>query len=90
VNLDVANRKFRTPQVYKQKVRILERPFRQFFIKALGHEEPTILLTNDRKSTPAQLILRYAKRMPIENALANAVRSYTITSRNWWSAPNGG
>ena len=78
VNLDVANRKFRTPQVYEQKVRILERTFRQFFIKDLGHEEPTILLTNDRKSTPAQLILRYAKRMLIENALADAVRFFHI------------
>jgi hypothetical protein len=78
VNLDVANRKFRTPQVYEQKVRILERTFRQFFIKDLGHEEPTILLTNDRKSTPTQLILRYAKRMLIENALADAVRFFHV------------
>jgi len=78
VNLDVANRKFRTPQVYEQKVRILERTFRQLFIKELGHEEPTILLTNDKKSTPAQLILRYAKRMLIENALADAVRFFHI------------
>jgi hypothetical protein len=78
VNLDVANRKFRTPQVYEQKVRILERTFRQFFIKDLGHEEPTILLTNDKKSTPAQLILRYAKRMLIENALADAVRFFHV------------
>jgi Transposase DDE domain len=78
VNLDVGSRKFRTPQVYEQKVRILERTFRQFFIKDLGHEEPTILLTNDRKSTPAQLIVRYAKRMLIENALADAVRFFHI------------
>jgi hypothetical protein len=78
VNLDIANRKFRTPQVYEQKVRILERTFRQFFIKELGHEEPTILLTNDRKSTAAQLILRYAKRMLIENALADTVRFFHI------------
>jgi hypothetical protein len=78
VNLDVANRKFRTPEVYEQKVRILERTFRQFFIKDLGHEEPTILLTNDRKSTQAQLILRYAKRMLIENALADAVRFFHV------------
>jgi hypothetical protein len=78
VNLDVANRKFRTPQVYEQKVRILERTFRQFFIKDLGHDEPTILLTNDRKSTPARLILRYAKRMLIENALADAVRFFHV------------
>ena len=78
VNLDVTNRKYRTPQVYEQKVRLLERSFRQFFIKDLGHDQPTILLTNDRKSTAAQLILRYARRMLIENALADAVRFFHI------------
>jgi hypothetical protein len=78
VNLDVSNRKYRTPQVYEQKVRLLECTFRQFFIKDLGHDKPTILLTNDRKSTAAQLILRYAERMLIENALADAVRFFHI------------
>jgi transposase len=78
VNLDVPSRKYRTPQVYEQKVRLLERTFRQFFIKDLGHDQPTILLTNDRKSTAAQLILRYARRMLIENALADAVRFFHI------------
>ena len=78
VNLDVPNRKYRTPQVYEQKVRLLDRTFRQFFIKDLGHDKPTILLTNDRKSTAAQLILRYAERMLIENALADAVRFFHI------------
>ena len=78
VNLDVPNRKYRTPQVYEQKVRLLQRTFRQFFIKDLGHDQPTILLTNDRKSTAAQLITRYARRMLIENALADAVRFFHI------------
>ena len=78
VNLDVPNRKYRTPQVYEQKVRLLQRTFRQFFIKDLGHDQPTILLTNDRKSTATQLITRYARRMLIENALADAVRFFHI------------
>jgi len=78
VNLDVPNRKYRTPQAYEQKVRLLERTFRQFFIKDLGHDQPTILLTNDRKSTAAQIVLRYARRMLIENALADAVRFFHI------------
>jgi hypothetical protein len=78
VNLDVPNRKYRTPQVYEQKVRLLDCTFRQLFIKDLGHDKPTILLTNDRKSTAAQLILRYAERMLIENALADAVRFFHI------------
>jgi hypothetical protein len=78
VELDVPSRKYRSPQIYEQKVRLLECTYRQFFIKDLGHDQPTILLTNDRKSTARQLILRYAKRMLIENALADAVRFFHI------------
>ena len=55
-----------------------ERSFRQFFITDLGHEEPTILLTNDLKSKAATIIARYAKRMLIENALSDAVRFFHI------------
>ena len=36
------------------------------------------LLTNDTRSTVKQLITRYAKRMLIENALADAVRFFHI------------
>src|SRR5215831_7452913 len=74
VTLDLPQRKYKTPRVYEQKVCPRSRTFRQFFIKDLGHDEPTILLTNDRRSTAGQLITRYAKRMLIENALADAVR----------------
>src|SRR5229473_236163 len=78
INLDVPNRKYRTPRVYEQKVCLRKIIYRQFFIKDLGHDLPTILLTNDKKSTMRQLILRYAKRMLIENALADAVRFFHI------------
>ena len=51
VNLDVSSRKHRTPRVYEQKARPHKRDFRQFFITDLGHDQTTILLTNDAKST---------------------------------------
>jgi hypothetical protein len=78
VNLDLSHRKYRTPRVYEQKVCPCERACRQFFIKDLGHDEPTILLTNDATSTPRNIIARYAKRMLIENALSDAVRFFHI------------
>ena len=78
VNLDLPQRKYRTPRVYEQKACPRQRAFRQFFIKDLGHDEPTILLTNDQRSTAGQLIARYAKRMLIENALSDAVRFFHI------------
>jgi hypothetical protein len=48
VTLDLPQRKYRTPRVYEQKVCLRNRTFRQFFIKDLWHDEPTILVTNDR------------------------------------------
>ena len=42
----------------------------------LGHDQPTILLTNDRTALHAKLLTRYAQRMLIENALSDAVRFF--------------
>jgi len=42
----------------------------------LGHEDPTILLTNQRRTTHAKIITRYAQRMLIENVLSDAVRFF--------------
>jgi hypothetical protein len=78
VTLDISSRKHRTPRFYEQKARPQKRTFRQLFIKDLGHDEPTILLTNDSKSTAKNIIARYAKRMLIENALSDAVRFFHI------------
>lgn len=78
VTLPVPHRKYQTPRVFEQKVRLLKRDYRQLFIQDLGHDQPTILLTNDRKSTAPQLITRYARRMLIENALSDAVRFFHI------------
>ena len=76
IELDVPARKFRTPRVFEQTITLAGASFRQLFIQDLGHEAPTILLTNDRKSTPTKLITRYAQRMLIENALSDAVRFF--------------
>ena len=78
IELDVPHRKYRNPRFYEQKARPLQRVYRQFFVADLGHDEPTILLTNDAHATAKSLITRYAKRMLIENALADAVRFFHI------------
>jgi len=78
VELDIPHRKYRNPRFYEQKARPLQRAYRQFYITDLGHDEPTILLTNDQRSTIKNLFTRYAKRMLIENALADAVRFFHI------------
>jgi hypothetical protein len=76
IELDVPTRKYRTPRVYEQKVSLAGRAFRQVYIEDLGHEEPTILLTNQMRTPIKRLITRYAQRMLIENALSDAVRFF--------------
>ena len=76
VKLDVPARKYKTPRVFERPVALAGATLRQLFVLDLGHEEPTILLSNDRHSSPAKLLTRYAQRMLIENALSDAVRFF--------------
>ena len=69
-------RKYRTPRVVEQSTTVAGKKLRQLFIQDLGHDEPTILLTNDQRSSLPALITRYARRMLIENALSDAVRFF--------------
>jgi transposase len=75
IALDVPTRKFQTPRVYEQKIQIHGKTFRQLYIQDLGHDQPTILLTNDSQSY-VKLITRYAQRMLVENAISDAVRFF--------------
>jgi hypothetical protein len=75
ITLDVPTRKYKTPRVFEQTVRLAGAELRQIFVQDLGHDQPTILLTNDRSTAP-KLITRYAQRMLIENALSDAVRFF--------------
>jgi hypothetical protein len=76
VTLEVPARKYKTPKIFEQPVELAGATFRQLFVMDLGHDEPTILLTNDRRTTHAKLLTRYAQRMLIENALSDAVRFF--------------
>ena len=44
----------------------------------LGHEEPTILLTNQLTRTASKLVGRYAQRMIIENSIADGIDFFHI------------
>ncbi len=75
VHLDVPHRKFKTPRVVDQRITLSKYPttLRQLLIRDLGHDEPTILITNDLTSSCKSIITRYARRMLIENGLADSV-----------------
>jgi hypothetical protein len=51
---------------------------RQLAITGLGHDEPTILITNQSDMPTKHLIAAYARRMNIEQRLAEAIRSFGL------------
>ena len=78
IELEVPTRKYRFPRVFEQPVGLVKgHTFRQMFIEDLGHDDATILVTNDRRGAAA-VITRYAQRMLIENALSDAVRFFHL------------
>ncbi len=80
IYLDVPTRRYQTPRYYEQAVILEGHTFRQFYIQDLGHEAPTILLTNQKHTSAKILLTRYAQRMLIENALSDAVRFFHINA----------
>lgn len=68
-------RAYRTPRIIDEQtsLRDYQGPIRQISITELGHEEPTLLITNQLRTAPAGLITRYAQRMVIENRIADGI-----------------
>ena len=75
VHLEVPHRMYQNPKVIDQQVKLRDYQgmVRRLLITDLGHEQPTILLTNDLHRRASKRIERYARRMLIENGLADAV-----------------
>jgi Transposase DDE domain len=71
---------YRRPQVVDQEVTLsaYPGPIRQLVVRGLGHDNPTVIITNDRHSSAKQIIERYARRMGIEQRLAEAIRSFHL------------
>ena len=75
VELEGVSRIYRTPHVLDRQIALkgYEGPIRQLTITDLGHEQPTLLLTNQLTRSARQLIDRYARRMLIENQIADGI-----------------
>jgi hypothetical protein len=80
ISLPALTRIYRNPKVLEERVTLsgYQGELRQLTVMELGHEEPTILLTNHRKRGPVELVTRYAQRMLIENGIAEAVQFFHI------------
>ena len=78
VELQGVTRSYRTPRILDTTVSLAnyEGPIRQISVMDLGHEEPTLLITNQLRRSPAKLISRYAQRMIIENSIADGIEFF--------------
>jgi hypothetical protein len=67
------------PRVHEDKaVRLTSYPgtVRQLVVTGLGRDAPTVIITNEHQATLRNLISQYARRMTIEQRLAEIIRSF--------------
>ncbi len=75
ITLKNIGRKYRTPRIYESHVNVRHYPgkLRQIAATGLGHDKPTLLITNQMSGSAVRLIDRYARRMLIENVISDAI-----------------
>ena len=75
IELEDLARAYRTPRILDDEIHLggYEGLIRQVTIADLGHEDPTLLLTNAMRTSPAKLVGRYAQRMIVENSIADGI-----------------
>ncbi|HSK28578.1 MAG TPA: transposase, partial [Candidatus Limnocylindria bacterium] len=80
IELEGVSRAYKTPRILDERVTLAgyDEPIRQITIAELGHEEPTLLLTNQLTRSAPKLIERYARRMLIENNIEDGVNFFHL------------
>ena len=75
IELKGVHRAYRTPKILDQRITLTDYtgPIRQIAVTDLGHEEPTLVLTNQLRRGATGLIDTYARRMLIENSISDGV-----------------
>jgi len=78
IQIQGMGRIYRTPRTLDHQITLpgYTGRLRQLTIMDLGHEEPTLLLSNRLRLAPAKLIERYARRMVIENSIAEGINFF--------------
>lgn len=75
--------RFRRPQIHEEIIHLkgISDPIRQIAIRNIGHDQPTLLITNDLTTTAAKdLFTRYAERMIIENELDADISGFHLNA----------
>jgi hypothetical protein len=74
--------RYRHPQINEQVVQLkgISHPLRQIAIRNIGHDQPTLLITNDLTTAAKDLFTRYAERMIIENELDADISGFQLNA----------
>ena len=75
IELKGVSRQYTHPRILDRRITLTDYdgPLRQVTVADLGHEEPTLLLTNQLTAGAARLLERYAQRMLIENSIEDGI-----------------
>ena len=70
--------RFNRPKVHESRVKITgyPAPIRQLVVTGLGRDAPTVIITNNDHLPAKTLIEQYARRMTIEERLAEIIRAF--------------
>ena len=74
--------RYRHPHIHEEIVQLkgISRPLRQIAIRNIGHDQPTLLITNDLTTPAKDLFTRYAERMIIENELDADITGFGLNA----------
>ena len=75
IELKGVHRAYRHPRILDRRITLTDYtgPIRQIAVADLGHEQPTLMLTNQLRRGAPGLVETYAKRMLIENSISDGV-----------------
>ena len=78
--IDTPKRRHRDIRYVEEAVRLpgYEGPLRQVAVDGLGHEQPTLLLSNNTAETARDVVIRYAGRNRVEDGLGSAVNFFHL------------
>ncbi|MDA1163951.1 MAG: hypothetical protein O3B13_12675 [Planctomycetota bacterium] len=78
--IDIPKRRHKRVQYVDERVKLrgIDGDVRQLAVKGLGRENPTLFLSNNFAASPRDLVMNYARRNGVEDALGSSVNFFHL------------
>lgn len=78
--IDIPKRRHQHIRYVDERIKLqdYEGEARQIAVKGLGREHPTLFLTNNFEASPRELVMNYARRNGVEDALGSSVNFFHL------------